>query len=338
MSERYSRQELFTPIGSSGQALLAEKHVFIVGAGALGSSNAEMLTRAGVGKITIIDRDYIDWSNLTRQQLYTEEDARQYIPKAKAAENRLRTINSEIEVNGIADEFSAETAGELLQNVDIVIDGTDNFETRFIMNDITAKHNVPWIYGGCVKSHGISLPILPGETPCLQCLIDQIPQEGMTCDTVGIISPVVQMTAAYQTTECLKFLTDHPMSTEMVYFDIWERQHSSINVKKLLNPTCSSCSSHATYPYLTKEKGIRTAVLCGRDTVQVRPSATIKLTLEDLSIRLKPISQKLHQNRELLVFTVEEFRLVVFKDGRTLVHGTSDVSEAKKLYQQYIGA
>ncbi len=297
-----------------------------------------MLTRAGVGRISIIDRDYVEWSNLGRQQLYTEEDARQCRPKAKAAERRLHALNSTIEITGITAEFTPENAEHYLENVDILIDGTDNFDTRFLINDVTAKRNIPWIYGGCVKSIGVSLAITPGVTPCLQCLVDIIPQEGETCDTAGVIGPAVQMTAAQQTTECLKFLTGHQMSSEMVYFDLWDHQYSVINVTKQINQTCPTCSTQATYPFLRKERGVRTTVLCGRDTVQVRPEEPSHLTLAELAQKLKRVVQKIRENDELLMFQIDHIRFVVFKDGRTLIHGINDVKEAKKMYQRYIGA
>ncbi|WP_173916790.1 ThiF family adenylyltransferase [Halobacillus sp. Marseille-Q1614] len=338
MESRYSRQELFSPIGQAGQEFLAEKHVLIVGAGALGSANAEMLARAGVSEISIIDRDYIEMSNLNRQQLYTEEDAYFSLAKAEAAKQRLRNINSEIKVNGIVAEFDSENAESVLEGADLVIDGTDNFSTRFLINDAAAKRKMPWIYGGCVKSHGVCLAILPGETPCLQCLMDVIPQEGETCDSVGIIGPAVQMTAAHQTTEALKILTNQEPSKEMLYFDVWGREYSSMIVSGLLNPDCASCSPQANYPYLRKQKGLRTAVLCGRDTVQVRPDASKPISLKDLAHRLKPVAQKVRENKELIVCYIEGVRFVVFKDGRTLIHGAADVAEARKMYQRFIGA
>ncbi|UOQ42836.1 ThiF family adenylyltransferase [Halobacillus salinarum] len=336
--ERYSRQERFHPIGKAGQSLLARSHVLIIGGGALGSANAEMLTRAGVGRLTIIDRDYVEWSNLGRQQLYTETDVQGFLPKAKAAEKKLQKINSTLSILGVAEEFSSENAERWLQDVDIIIDGTDNFETRFILNDAAAKQEIPWIYGGCVKSHGLCLPILPGKTPCLQCLINQIPQDGETCDTAGIIAPAVQMVAAHQTTNCLKFLTGNQMSKKLFFFDIWNEEHSFMDVSSLLDFRCPTCSEHATYPYLTKRKGVRTAVLCGRDTVQIRPEEKNSISLSVLYQRLEPVTDKLIHNGELLMFYAENTRFVVFKDGRTLIHGTNDIKQAKKLYQQFIGA
>ncbi|WP_371413699.1 ThiF family adenylyltransferase [Virgibacillus sp. Bac330] len=338
IKQRYSRQELFAPIGTEGQQKLANKHVVIVGAGALGSANGEMLARAGVGKITIIDRDYVEWSNLSRQQLFTEEDAAHAHTKAKAASRRLQAINTSITIEGVVEEFAAETAEVFMEDADFVIDGTDNFNTRFIINDACAKWRVPWVYGGCLTSYGIVLVIMPGKSPCLQCLIDQIPQQGRTCDTVGVIAPAVQITAAYQTAECLKYLTGYEMSQELLNFDVWERKHVAVNVSPLINPCCPSCSAKATYPFLMKQQGIQTAVLCGRDTVQVRPAQTNTLSIPALAKQLKPFSDSMKDNGELLIFTIKKNRFVVFQDGRTLIHGVSDVEQAKKLYQRYIGA
>ncbi|GAA0424818.1 thiazole biosynthesis adenylyltransferase ThiF [Virgibacillus salarius] len=335
---RYARQERFAPIGQTGQRQLVTKHVVVIGAGALGSANAEMLVRAGIGKLTLVDRDYIELSNLQRQQLYTEDDARQNRTKAKAAQRRLKAINPEVEITGIVEEFSEENGEKIVQDADFVIDGTDNFQTRFVMNDVLAKHRKPWAYGGCLQSTAIALTIIPGKTPCLQCLIDHLPQEGKTCDTVGIISPAVQVTAAYQTTECLKYLTDNGTSPELVQVDIWGRSYSAINVSRLVDPICSSCSQSAIYPYLTKEKGLKTAMLCGRDTVQVRPGEKGSLSVSNLVKEIGNLTDKIRDNGEVLIFEIDDVRFVVFQDGRTLIHGVSDVNTAKQLYQRYIGA
>ena len=208
MSDRYSRQILFSPIGIEGQDKIRSKHVLIIGAGALGSGNAEMLTRAGVGKLTIVDRDYVEESNLQRQQLYTERDVEQKLPKAAAAEKRLREINSDVHIEAVIGDANPEKLAELAQGKDLIIDSTDNFETRLAINDISQKLNIPWIYGACVGSYGMSFTIIPGKTPCLNCLLKTIPIQGMTCDTVGIISPAVGMVVAHQTAEALKVLVE----------------------------------------------------------------------------------------------------------------------------------
>ncbi|EIM04936.1 UBA/THIF-type NAD/FAD binding protein, partial [Planococcus antarcticus DSM 14505] len=204
MNGRYSRQELFEPIGKEGQAKLRNKHVLVIGAGALGTGCAEMLVRAGIGKITIADRDYVEWSNLQRQQLYTEEEAKQRTPKAIAAKKHLTLINSKVEVRCHVMDVSVEEMEQLVVGVDLILDASDNFDIRMIINDISQKHRIPWIYGACVGSYGISYTIIPGETPCLNCLLENIPMGGVTCDTVGIISPAVQMVVSFQISEALK--------------------------------------------------------------------------------------------------------------------------------------
>ncbi|MDQ0162467.1 MoeB/ThiF family adenylyltransferase [Aeribacillus alveayuensis] len=338
MMERYSRQILFAPIGEKGQEKLLKSHVLIVGAGALGCASAEMLTRAGVGKLTIIDRDYVDYSNLGRQQLYTEEDAKQSLPKAIAAKKHLQEINKEITIRAVVGDFTPSNAEGLLERVDLILDGTDNFETRFLINDLSMKKNIPWIYGACLKSYGMSVSIIPKETPCLTCLMKAIPHDGMTCDTVGVIAPVVQMVASYQVTETIKYLVGQPVSKELVSFDVWNRQHSIVDMAKLKKEDCPSCGQNATYPYLTEERGMKTAVLCGRNTVQIRPNTTEALSLKEVAQKLKPLVSDIVGNDFLISFSINPYRIVLFQDGRALIHGTKDINEAKGIYQKYIGA
>ena len=234
MSDRYSRQVLFSPIGKEGQAKIRPKHCLIIGAGALGSGNAEMLTRAGIGKLTIVDRDYVEESNLQRQQLYTEQDVEQKLPKAAAAEKRLRAINSEVEIHAIIGDANPEKLDELVKGVDLIIDSTDNFETRMAINDISQKYKIPWVYGACVGSYGMSFTIIPGKTPCLNCLLKTIPMQGLTCDTAGIISPAVGMVVAHQIAEALKILVEDwdAVRPSFVSFDLWRNQYSSIKMSK----------------------------------------------------------------------------------------------------------
>ncbi|MCM3004721.1 thiazole biosynthesis adenylyltransferase ThiF [Priestia koreensis] len=338
-SERYSRQELFTPIGKSGQEKIVSKHVLIIGAGALGTASAEALVRAGVGTVTIIDRDYVEWSNLQRQQLYTEENAERRTPKAVAAKNRLQEVNSSVNVHAhVMDGNIEELESLITQGVDVIIDATDNFDTRLIINDLAQKHQVPWVYGACVGSYGISYTILPGETPCLSCLLDTVPMGGMTCDTVGIISPAVQMVVSYQVTEVLKLLVEDKASLrkKLVSFDLWKNQHTMIAVDKVKKADCPSCGEHATYPFLAYENQTKTAVLCGRNTVQIRPAEGMKRSLDAIAESLRPHG-KLEQNPYLVSLTMDEKRLVVFQDGRAFIHGTNDISEAKTIYYRYLG-
>ncbi|MDR4986115.1 thiamine biosynthesis protein MoeB [Bacillus cereus] len=339
MNNRYSRQELFSPIGEEGQRKIREKHVLIIGAGALGSANAEMFVRAGVGKVTIVDRDYVDWSNLQRQQLYAESDVENNLPKAVAAKKRLEEINSEVRVEARVQDVTAEELEELVINVDVMIDATDNFETRFIVNDIAQKYSIPWIYGACVGSYGLSYTILPSKTPCLSCLLQAIPLGGATCDTAGIISPAVSLVVSHQVTEALKLLVEDYESLRdgLVSFDVWKNEYSCMNVQKLRKHNCPSCGENALYPYLNKENTSKTAVLCGRNTVQIRPPHKEEMDFEQYKKLLNDRVNDLNVNPYLLSFSVEEKRLVAFKDGRVLVHGTKDISEAKTIYHRYFG-
>ncbi|KAB2440467.1 thiazole biosynthesis adenylyltransferase ThiF [Bacillus luti] len=339
MNNRYSRQELFSPIGEEGQQKIREKHVLIIGAGALGSANAEMFVRAGVGTVTIVDRDYVDWSNLQRQQLYAESDVENNLPKAVAAKKRLEEINSEVRVEALVQDVTAEELEELITNVDVIIDATDNFETRFIVNDIAQKYSVPWIYGACVGSYGLSYTILPSKTPCLSCLLQSIPLGGATCDTAGIISPAVSLVVSHQVTETLKLLVEDYESLRdgLVSFDMWKNEYSCMNVQKLRKHNCPSCGENALYPYLNKENTSKTAVLCGRNTVQIRPPYKEDMDFERYKELLNDRVKDLNVNPYLLSFSVEEKRLVAFKDGRVLVHGTKDISEAKTIYHRYFG-
>ncbi|MDQ0200924.1 thiazole biosynthesis adenylyltransferase ThiF [Neobacillus ginsengisoli] len=339
MNERYSRQVLFPGIGKVGQEKISRKSVLIIGAGALGSGNAEVLARAGVGKITIIDRDYVEASNLQRQQLYTEEDAAEKLPKAAAAEKRLKAINSEVKVDAIIGDATPILLEELAADVDLMIDATDNFETRMAMNDVSQKYNVPWIYGACVGSFGMSFSVIPGKTPCLNCLLRAIPLQGMTCDTGGIISPAVQMVIAHQTAEALKILAEDwdAVRTTFVSFDVWRNQYTGLKMSKAKFAGCLSCGSERTYPYLDHENMTKTTVLCGRDTVQIRPSVQGEISLERLAGQLSSLGYTVKGNPYLLSVEMSGERMVIFKDGRALIHGTKDLTHAKSLYQRILG-
>ena len=337
MQERYSRQILFSEIGEVGQHNLSEKHVFIIGAGALGTANAEALVRAGIGKLTIADRDYVEWSNLQRQQLYTEEDAKRYVPKAVAAAQHLRRINSEVTIKPVVTDVTVQEIERLVQNVDVMIDATDNFDTRLLINDISQKYNVPWIYGGCVGSYGVTYTIIPGKTPCFRCLMEH-PTSGATCDTAGIIQPAVQMVVAYQVAEALKILVGDfaALRETMVSFDLWNNQYMAFKVNRQKKENCPSCGKLRTYPSLTFEAQTKTEVLCGRNTVQIRPGINQPLNLEEIEKRLQK-SVLVARTPYLLSFHVDEYRFVLFQDGRTFVHGTNDIQVAKRLYARYIG-
>jgi sulfur carrier protein ThiS adenylyltransferase len=339
VNNRYSRQELFSPIGIAGQAKISTKHVLIIGAGALGSASAEALVRSGIGQLTIVDRDYVEWSNLQRQQLYTEEDADNRLPKVIAAKNRLTAINSSVDIEAVIADASVLELEGWAKQVDLIIDATDNFDTRMIINDVSQKYDVPWIYGACVGSYGISYTIIPEKTPCFTCLLETVPLGGLTCDTAGIISPAVNMVVSYQISEALKILVGDfdSLRNKLVSFDLWKNQHSAIKVDKLKKVDCPSCGQHRSYPYLSFENQTKTAVLCGRDSVQIRPSLPIARDLEALEKVLVNQGGIVQRNPYLLSFNVDPYRLVVFKDGRVLIHGTKDIAEAKVLYHRYLG-
>ncbi|PXW86341.1 molybdopterin/thiamine biosynthesis adenylyltransferase [Pseudogracilibacillus auburnensis] len=335
--ERYSRQILFTPIGEEGQRKLAEKHVLIIGLGTLGTQSAEMLTRAGVGKLTIVDRDYIEWSNLQRQQLYTEEDAKNRTPKAIAAAKRLRSINSEIEIVSHVVDVTPEELENLVIEVDLILDATDNFDIRMMINDMAIKQQIPWIFGSCVGSYGMSFTIIPHETPCLHCLLETVPIGGPTCDTAGIISPAASQVVVHQTTEALKILTENEqhLRGKLISFDLWTNQVVQMNVASMKKADCPSCGSEATYPYLSFDEQMKTAILCGRQSVQIRPPKKQERDLGELAVQLKKTGGKVETNPFLLSYTIGDERMVIFKDGRALIHGTNDIDKARTLYHRY---
>lgn len=336
--DRYSRQTLFTPIGEEGQQQLASKHVLIIGLGTLGTQSSEMLTRAGIGKLSIVDRDYIEWSNLQRQQLYTEKDARNRTPKAVAARKRLQEINSEVEVDAHIMDVTPIELEKLVKGVDLILDATDNFDIRMMMNDIAQKHHIPWIYGSCVGSYGMSLTILPEETPCLHCILETIPVGGPTCDTAGIIQPAASQVVVHQTTEALKILTDNKdaLKKKLISFDVWTNHVVQMNVDVMKKPDCLSCGKNATYPFLNYDEQTKTAVLCGRESVQIRPPQKQKRNLKHMADRLRKTGGKVEANEFLLSYTIGDERMVIFEDGRTLVHGTNDIDKAKTLYHRYL--
>lgn len=234
MNERYSRQILFKNIGVEGQEKISQKHVLIIGMGALGTHLADGLVRAGVRKLTIVDRDYIEFSNLQRQTMYTENDAKEALPKVIAAKERLTEIRSDIEIDAYIDQVNPPFLEEHAQHVDLILDATDNFDTRLLVNDFAYKYNIPWIYGGVVQSTYIEAAFIPGQTPCFNCVMPQLPVINMTCDTVGVIQPAVTMTTSLQLRDALKILTDTPFTPKLTYGDIWEGTHYTFGFSECL--------------------------------------------------------------------------------------------------------
>ncbi|MBP1995890.1 ThiF family adenylyltransferase [Paenibacillus eucommiae] len=341
IDKRYSRQTLFSPIGESGQRKLGSAKVAIVGMGALGTVLANHIVRAGVGYVRLIDRDFVETSNLQRQMLYDEQDAYNNAPKAEAAAERLRAVNSLITIEAHVTDLNSTNAEKLLDGVDLVLDGTDNFSVRFLINDTCTKLCVPWIYGGAVASRGVALTIVPGQTPCLRCLFPQAPAAGTmdTCDTAGVIGGIIHVVASFQATEALKLLvgdTDH-LNLNMQQWDLWFNQSSSIKVASARKEDCPACALQQ-FEYLHAQHESETIqTLCGRDTVQILPLQEQNFSLEAWEARLAALGP-VQRNRFLLRFQAKpNLALVLFPNGRVLIQGTSDVIKAKNLYARYIG-
>ena len=334
---RYSRQELFAPIGREGQERLRASSVLVIGCGALGSALAETVVRAGVGRLTVVDRDLVEPSNLQRQSLFDEDDAARARPKAVAAEARLRRLNSEVEVRGIVADLDAPTADRLVGDSDLVLDGTDNFETRYVVNDVCLRAGVPWVYGACVAAHGTVLAIRPGRTPCLRCVLGERPAAGVgeTCDTVGVVAPVVQLVAGAQGAEALKLLTgnEEALLPGLLTVDLWA---GTFDVADLSDraPWCPSCVERR-YDYAEAD-GPVSAVLCGREAVQLRGQAGATVDLRALAARLQAAGEVM-ENEHLVRFRAPEAELVVFADGRAIVKGVADAARARSVYARYVG-
>ncbi|WP_018923767.1 ThiF family adenylyltransferase [Salsuginibacillus kocurii] len=335
--ERYSRQMLFAPIGEEGQEKLKNSAVLIVGCGALGTVAANQLVRAGVGHVRIVDRDFVETSNLQRQMLFTEEDAAHMMPKAIAAKSRLEEMNSGVEIEGIVTDVNAGSIENLLENMDLVVDGTDNFSTRFLLNDACYKHGLPYMYGGAVSSRGMSASFIPGETPCLRCLLGSgYDSSGDTCDTIGVISPIVDIIASIETAEALKWLTGRKdkMRRSLLQMDVWSFQTQEITFKSP-RPDCLTCGTKE-YPDLQQARADEAVSMCGRDSVQIHSRTSFDLN--QLAEQLQAVLNVEVTPFLLRVEISSDERLVVFSDGRVLVQGTDDISRAKTLVARYIGS
>jgi molybdopterin-synthase adenylyltransferase len=335
---RYSRQVLFDGIGQEGQARLMASRVALVGCGALGALQASLLVRAGVGMLRIIDRDFVEESNLQRQILFDEEDVRDVLPKAAAAEKKLRAVNSLVSVEGVVEDLNASNIAALLDGFDLIADGTDNFEARYLINDYAVKTGTPWVYGACVGAYGLTFPILPGETACLRCIFESAPAPGIspTCDTAGIIAAIAGATASLQVAEALKILAGKRdrIQRRITVLDLWSNRHELINLPPR-DPDCPCCGRR-TFPYLEGTIGSEAGTLCGRNAVQIRRRGGAPVDLEELARRLAGL-ETLEKNRFLVRAFVDNCELVVFADGRAIVRGTSDLALARSLYARYIG-
>jgi adenylyltransferase/sulfurtransferase len=341
---RYARQTIFHGIGAAGQEKLLAAKVVVIGCGATGTNIANHLARAGVGELVVVDRDFIELNNLQRQLLFDENDLLQNLPKAVAAERKLRVINSEICVTGIVSDVNAENIESLIEGATLVMDGTDNFETRYILNDACIKHNIPWIYTGVVSSYGMSQTIIPGQTACLRCHFPDLPAPGAspTCDTAGVVGPVVATIAGISTTEAIKLIVGSgALNQGIIHVDLWDLSLEQLAMGAP-RPDCPTCGLRQ-FEFLKGEQGSQAVSLCGRNAVQIRVVSDSKtnrtFSLAQIAKQLDGVATITASNDFLLRFTVlPNYEITLFADGRAIIKGTDDESVARGLYAKYIGS
>ncbi len=331
--ERYSRQILFPGLGEQGQDRLARSTVAVIGCGALGAFQAGALARAGVGRLLLIDRDFVELSNLQRQWLFEESDAREAMPKAIAAARAIARINSAIEVRPLVADFSPDNAAELTEGADLFLDATDNFETRYLLNDLAVDRAVPWIYGGAVGSYGLSMPIVPGITACFECIYPEPPTGPQpTCETAGVLNTITSLVASWQVSLAYRLLCGHPVEPRITTFDAWTGTTRQINMPAQ-DPACPACAQRSCR-HLNGDSRPPIS-LCGRNAVQIHDRKR-PIDLEALAARLAPLGEA-RQNGFALRFVTPPYELTVFPDGRAIIKGTQDPGLARSLYSRYIG-
>lgn len=338
--QKYSRQLLFWPEKEISQERLSKKTVTIIGMGALGTALANHLVRAGVGKLIIVDRDFVEESNLQRQMLFDEEDANNHIPKVIAAKNKLALINSSVIIDHYIADVNFNNIEDFVKDSHVILDGTDNMATRFLINDISMKFGIPWIYGGVVHSRGMTTTIIPNKTPCFRCLFPNAQtSNGETCDTVGVLSTVVHVIASYQATEALKILIEDPTSVreEMIQIDVWKNDYDEFPFQYSLNKNCPCCQKRQ-FDFLHNESASHLiSSLCGRDAIQITPAdKNLHLNLEDYYKKWKELGEAI-KTPYLLRLQFEEYQLSLFNNGRLLIQGTTDPIIAKRLYTALVG-
>lgn len=335
MIDRYSRQMMFPPIGEEGQVKLSKGNVVIIGCGALGTNIATLLVRAGVGKVRIVDRDFIEYHNLQRQVLFDEEDMKAALPKAIAAEQHLRKINSSVKIEGIVADANYTNIEGFCSGANVILDGLDNSETRFLINDVALKHMIPWVYGGAIASSGMTMTIIPGETPCFRCIHPILPDSDTapTCETAGIVGTVPAIIGSLEATEAMKILVgSNEVNRELIMLDVW--RGSFDNIKLGRRKGCPAC--HGKYDFLDETFVIKTTSFCGQSrAVQVVNTEVPEIDLDKLAERLSSVGGVSH-NEFMLRFNVNNKELIVFPDGRAIVKNTIDESLAKELYVKYV--
>ena len=337
MDDRYSRQILFSGIGDEGQRRLLAARILVIGCGALGSAHAESLARAGVGHLRIVDRDFVEPSNLQRQTMFTESDAQNRLPKAVAAANHLREINSTVEVEPHIVDVNHSNIEQLIDGCDVVLDGTDNFAIRYLINDACVKHETNWIYGAAVGSYGVTMTIRPHVTACLRCVFEEAPPAASapTCDTAGVIMPIINIVSAVQVAEAFKLITGRleDLHGSLMQFDVWRNEWRRIGAGTR-RADCTTCGLALYETLSSASEGA--AVLCGRDAIQISPAQPTRINFSSLAERLRRAGE-VKFNEYLLRFKTGKFELTVFQDARSIIRGTDEIAVARSLYAKYIG-
>jgi molybdopterin/thiamine biosynthesis adenylyltransferase len=334
LRNRYSRQTMFPGIGEDGQVKLTRGNVVIIGCGALGTNIANFLVRAGVGKVSIVDRDFIEYHNLQRQVLFDEEDIKAGLPKAIAAERRLKKINSSVEIRGIVADANYTNIERFCSGADVILDGLDNFETRLLINDVSLKHNIPWVYGGALASGGMTMTVIPGKTACFRCVFPVLPDAGLvpTCETAGIVGTVPAVIGALQATEAIKILVGAEVNKDLINIDVWRSDFHHLKIDRRTD--CPACRGK--YEFLDKTFGIKTTSFCGQSrAIQVVNTGVTRIDLDKLAEQLRKVGEVSH-NEFMLNFSVNGNEMVIFPDGRAIVKNTIDEALSKELYARYV--
>ncbi|HGY91386.1 MAG TPA: thiazole biosynthesis adenylyltransferase ThiF [Planctomycetes bacterium] len=338
--ERYSRQILFPGVGEAGQRKIRQATVGLLGLGALGSTLADLMTRSGVGRLVAVDRDIVEPSNLHRQTLYTQADADAGLPKAVAARKRLREINPDVDIECLSLDLGPDNALDVFEECDLILDGADGFETRYLLNDVAIHLGIPWIYGACVAARGMTATIIPGATPCLTCLFPEPPPPGSqeTCETGGVIPPVATLVASLQATEALKLLVgDRPsLRRGLLSIELWPFRTVLIGESALPSPDCPACQGRK-LRFLAGSAESRSARLCGRNVVQIVPREPLGRSLRELAPRLESLG-RVRTMEGVLHLEIDGLTLTLFPDGRALVRGTDDPGRARGLYSRLFGS
>ena len=338
--DRYSRQMRFSGIAEAGQMKLAGARVLLCGVGALGTVLANTLARAGVGFIRLVDRDFVELSNLQRQVLFDESDVAGNTPKAEAAAVKLRQINSQVTYEPVVAHIDRSNIEALASDVDLIADGSDNFEIRYLINDVAVKQGKPWVHGGCIGSHGQTITIIPGKTPCLRCVFEAAPGPGeaATCESAGVLAPIISIIANFQATEALKILSgaEDAINRELLYIDCWENTTRRVRIAPLLGKVDCPCCQHRRFDWLEGAMGVQTTSLCGRNAVQVVPPGKVKIDLARLADSLKNYGTP-QLTRFLLKVEIDGFLFTIFPDARAIIQGTDDEERALALYARYVG-